>query len=167
MRFFLFASAFVLACAGTGAAADLNPGAPIAPIPNFTLALPGFATWNGSIMAQNEPAGPVKCPITVMYRAKVTITPAGQNPVYGVVFYNWFPSKDLNGFYQLSNAQPGEAGVSAPMVVTMAVTYQASSPQQGSPITFVSTLPGGATPTKEELRVVSHVTCTNVHVLRQ
>jgi hypothetical protein len=166
MRFFLFASAFVLACAGVAPAADLNPGAPILPIPSFTLAIPGYATWAGTLSAQNAPAGPVKCPVTVMYNAKITITSLTNNVVAGAISYSWAPSKALPGFYEVSNADPGAAFGGAPELVTAAITYEASSPSEGSPVTFTATVSGANAPTKEILRVVSHIKCTNVRVLR-
>jgi len=170
MRLLLIASAFVLASAGAAPAANFNPGPPPAPIPSFTLTIPGFATWAGTLSAQNAPTTPVKCPVTVMYNAKITITSLINTPntaVAGSVSYSWFPSKSLKGFYAVSNADPGTTFGGATTLETMAVTYEASSPPEGSPVTFEATLSGDKTPTKELLRVVSHVICSNVHVIRQ
>ena len=133
------------------------PPAQIADIPSFRGNVPGFGTWGGTLVATNAAAGLVKCPISIGYRANVTFAPRGVGPLSpGVVRYNWAPSTSLAGNYTVTNAQAGQAGVSAPLTVMATITYQVSSPAAGSPVSFFVELGQSA---KQQLRVVSHVAC--------
>lgn len=166
MRFFIIASAFVLALGGAAPAAEL-PGAPLAQVPSFTYNVPGFATWAGTLKAEQSPTAPVTCPYTITYDALVTIAPAGQNPVLGSVDFTWAPGKSLAGFYQVqTDGLPSVEDVSAPLRTTLVVTYLVSSPAAGSPVSFGITLSGGPKLQSELMRVISHVTCTSTRAVR-
>lgn len=164
MRLFLMTSALAFACVSAAPAAELHPGAPLAAIPSFTLTIPGFATWGGSITTEYAPTGPVQCPVTINYNAKVTLTSLTNNVVAGQVSYSWAPNKSLANMYQINAAQSGQSFGGATTLETAQITYLASTPPEGTPVTFSATVSGGAKLTAEELRVITHVTCTNGRV---
>jgi hypothetical protein len=165
----LFVMALIVASASVASARALNPGAPLADIPSFTLTVPNFTTYqgkpisvtfNGTMVTKYAPAGPVPCPVSIEYDVKVSMTPSAYPPNFAVadpISYYWAPSKSLAGVYDVSNAYPGQALLNAPLVASALVTYKTSSPSEGSPVTFFVNL--GGQNGKLELRVVSHVQC--------
>jgi hypothetical protein len=168
-RYSFFVLALIAASAGSASAKALNPGAPLAEIPSFTVTVPNYATYqgkpigvtfNGTLSAKNPPAGPVTCPASIEYDVKVTMTASAYPPNFAVadpISWSWAPSKSLAGVYDVSNAYPGQGLLNAPLVASILVTYKTSSPAEGSPVTFVVKLGGQAG--TQELRVVSHVQC--------
>lgn len=168
----------VLAFSATLSGSDpvaAGSAAPLVAIPSFSETVPNFAQWDdtwvsvtfaGSIAAT---ASSRTCPVRVQYDVKVTITPSPASPDHAVatpMSYSWSPSKPLAGRYEVSNMQEGqgvlsgpqEHGVlSGPLVTSAVVTYTASTPPEGTAVTFTIDFFGAAE--KQTLRAVSHVHC--------
>ncbi|MBV9440659.1 MAG: hypothetical protein JOZ24_11765, partial [Candidatus Eremiobacteraeota bacterium] len=156
-------------------ARDINPGVPLADVPSFSVTVPNFAssggqpisvTFAGSITAKTLTPPGVPCASTVEYDAKVTLTPSASPPNIAFarpVSYSWAPSKSLAGAYDVNNAPSGQGLLSVPLVSSAMITYKASSPAEGSPVTFLVDF--GPPIGKQMLRVVSHVQCPAVRHL--
>lgn len=187
MRFFLISSVLVLACTGA-APADVE-SALRTDVPSFGVLIPQFGYWGGTLAAENAPVGPVKCPVTVAYDAKVRFVPGSSqflnpNPppgeAYLKLYYGWTPFASVAGTLQVSNApeawmlpllkppDPGTYAISS----TATITYQVSSPAEGSPVSFhvvarlepdidVTFATSVEQKTKQRLQVVSHIVCSN------
>jgi len=165
----LLLTASIVASGGAASARALNPGAPLADVPSFTQTVPNYGTYQGqpiavtfkgTIVAKSFPTGSAPCPVSIEYDVKVTMTPSANPPnVYFADPYNysWAPHKSLAGVYDVSNTDPGQGILNAPIVTSAVVTYKTSSPSEGSPVTFTIDLGGQVG--KQELRVVSHVQC--------
>jgi len=174
--FSICAAALAIAFAGSAQAKEVGPVTPPIDVPSFTLTVPNYAnfngspvsvTFNGTIASKYAPAGPVKCPVTVEYDVKVSMTQSIYSPTNAVaapVSYSWAPSKSLTGMYDVANAQAGQALLSAPLVSSIDVTYKASTPAEGMPVSFYIQI--GNQPQKQMLRVVSHVQCLGVRAPR-